>query len=122
MRAASDPLRVDPAHYSIDSETDGMLALRLKLGADETAPTAFIQDSLVVCLTECHVRIAIPKFSLLKAGASEPASSGYQVADIHMEAGTTRVIGAGMRSVINLSTKPVEMLLIERKNLGSDSR
>jgi hypothetical protein len=120
MRAASDPLRVDPAHYSVESETDGILALRLKLGPDETAPTAFIQDGLIVCLNECHVRVTQPKFATLKNGATEPEYSGRQTMDIHMEAGTTRLIGAGMRSIANLSTHPVEMLFIERKELGSD--
>jgi hypothetical protein len=39
-----------------------------------------------------------------------------------MEAGTTRLIGAGMRSIANLSTKPVEMLFIERKQVALDVR
>jgi hypothetical protein len=37
-----------------------------------------------------------------------------------MEAGTTRLIGAGIRSIANLSTHPVEMLFIERRQLGSE--
>jgi hypothetical protein len=93
--------------------------LRLKLGPDESAPTAFIQDALIVCLNECHVRVTLPKFTKLK-GATEPAYTGRQALDIHMEAGTTRLIGAGLRSIKNLSTHPVEMLFIERKELGSD--
>jgi hypothetical protein len=122
MRAATDPVRVDPAHYSVDSETDGMLALRLKLAADETAPMVFIQDSLIVCLSECHVRLTLPKFArfTIKKGATEPEYSGQQTVDIHMEAGTTRLIGAGIRSIANLSTHPVEMLFIERRQLGSE--
>jgi hypothetical protein len=120
MRAATDPVRVDPAHYSVESETDGMLALRLKLAADETAPKVFIRDALIVCLSECHVRLTLPKFAHFKKGATEPEYSGPQTVDIHMEAGTTRLIGAGMRSIANLSTKPVEMLFIERRQLGSE--
>lgn len=110
MRTGPDPVRVDPAHYGVESDTDGMLALRLKLGPDESTPMAFIQDSLVVCLSECHVRLTL---AILKKGTR-------QIVDIHMEAGTTRVMGAGMRAIENLSTKPVEMLFIERKDLGSD--
>jgi hypothetical protein len=113
----SDPLHVDPAHYSVESETDGMLALRLKLGPDETVPTAFIQDALIVCLSECHVRLTQPKLATLTVGATNPTYSGHETVDIHMEAGTTRLIGAGMRSIANLSTHPVEMLFIERKQL-----
>jgi hypothetical protein len=77
---------------SVDRETDGMRAMRLKLGADETAPTRLIQElALVVCLQR------------------------MPWVDIHREAGTTRVIDAGIRSMVNLSTKPIEMLFMERK-------
>ena len=116
-----DPVRVDPAHYSTDGSADGIIALRLRLGPDETTPMAFIQDSLVVCLSECHVRVTLPKFTILKKVTIEPEYSvTRQTVDIHMEAGTTRVMGAGMRAIENLSTKPVEMLFIERKEPGSD--
>jgi hypothetical protein len=128
MRTATDPLRVDPAHYSVESETDGMLALRLKLGADETAPVAFFQDALIVCLNECHVRLTIPKLALLNAGTTDlfsikekrPTYSGQQIVDVHMEASTTRLVGAGLRSIANLSRQPVEILFVERKELATD--
>jgi hypothetical protein len=130
VRSASDPLRVDPVHYSVESETDGMLALRLKLGPDEAAPLAYFQDALVVCANECHVRLIVTTpigARLLKVSAgSEISDKGKwirrQIVDIHMEAGTTRLIGAGLRSISNLSTNPVEMLFIERKELAADSK
>jgi hypothetical protein len=128
MRTATDPLRVDPAHYSVESETDGMLALRLKLGPDEMAPVAFFQDALIVCLNECHVRLTIPKLALVNVGTTDlfsikerrPTYSGQQIVEVHMEAGTTRLVGAGLRSIANLSTQPVEILFVERKELETD--
>lgn len=119
-RRKTDPVRVDPAHYSVESEADGILAVRLKLGPDENTPPAYIQDALLVCLSECHVRLTLPKRPILKAGAKEVEYSGPQIVDLHMEAGTTRLMGAGVRAIANLSTKPVEMLFIERKDLGSE--
>lgn len=126
MRTATDPLRADPAHYSTENATGGMLALRLKLGPDEATGMAFFQDALFICLSECHVRLTLPNFTVLNAETSfpfpikekRPTYSGLQVVDVHMEAGTTRIIGAGMRSILNLSTSPVEMLIIERKDLA----
>ena len=128
MRTATDPLRVDPAHYSVESETDGMLALRLKLGPDEMAPAAFFQDALIVCLNECHVRLTTPKLAVLSAETTypfpvkekRPRYTGGQTIDVHMEAGTTRLVGAGLRSIANLSTQPVEILFVERKELATD--
>jgi hypothetical protein len=130
VHSPSDPLRVDPVHYSVESETDGMLALRLKLGPDEAAPPAYFQDALIVCTSECHVRLVVTtpmSTRLRKVGAagSEITGTGkdrHQIVDIHMEAGTTRLIGAGLRSIANLSTNPVEMLFIERKGLAADSK
>jgi hypothetical protein len=122
MRAASDPVQVDPVHYRLEIETDGMRVTRLTLGPDEAAPVVYFQDAVVVCANECHVRLGLPKLAILKEGATEPAYSGNQMMDVHMEGGSTRVIGAGMRSVANLSTHPVEMLFIERKELAADSK
>lgn len=133
-RPEGDPLRVDPAHYSIESETDGMFALRLKLGPGEASPMAYFQDSLIVCTSECHIRLVAmaqaPGSVVLKSGKARNALltdtsiSGRQptsqIIDIHMQAGATRLMGAGMRSIANLSTQPVEMLFIERKELASD--
>jgi hypothetical protein len=60
VRAASDPVRVDPAHYSVESETEGMLALRLKLGPDEAArPMAYFQDALIVCINMARYAVKV---------------------------------------------------------------
>src|SRR5712691_7537394 len=37
LRAARDPLRVDPAHYHLELEKEGMRVLRFTLEADETS-------------------------------------------------------------------------------------
>jgi hypothetical protein len=123
-RSASDPVRIDPAHYSVESETEGMLALRLKLGPDEASPEVYFRDALIVCINECHVRLIITtrptRVKVLRSDLSD--SPKHEIVDIHMEAGTTRLVGGGMRSIANLSTQPVEMLFIERKDIATDSR
>jgi hypothetical protein len=123
----SDPVRVDPVHYSVENETEGMLALRLKLGPDEASPTVYFQDALVVCTNECHVRLIVTvqpnRVKVLRSdvsGAAKPPK--HEIVDIHMDAGATRLIGGGMRSIANLSTQPVEMLFIERKEIATDSK
>jgi hypothetical protein len=125
--SAIDPVRVDPVHYTIESETECMLALRLKLGPDEASPTVYFQDALVVCTNECHVRLIVTtqpnRVKVLRSDASGTAKPPkHEIVDIHMEAGTTRLIGGGMRSIANLSTQPVEMLFIERKEIAADSK
>jgi hypothetical protein len=103
LRASRDPLRVDPARYHLELETEGMRVLRLTLGADEASLMHYSRDALVVCLSECHIRLTRPDGIFT---------------DVHLEAGATRLLGSGMRSDKNLISKPVEMLLIERKDIA----
>jgi len=130
-----NPLRVDPAHYSIETEMDGMLALRLRLAPDEAATMAYFQDALIVCINECHVRLKIVAPQAPTGLSKKKANSGLlnepsdaknapspQIVDLHMEAGTTRLMGAGMRAVQNLSAHSVEMLFIEREDLALESK
>jgi len=57
-------------------------------------------DILAVCLKECHVRLTRPD---------------GKIQDLHMQAGDTRWVWEDTRSERNLSTAPLEMLLIEMK-------
>jgi hypothetical protein len=106
------------AQYHVDAETSALRVVRLTLGPDQTAPATYIQDAVLVCLNECHVRLALPASALLRATVTDssleptPVKVGQRLADIHMEAGATRVLGAGKRSITNLSSKPVEMLFV----------
>ncbi len=98
--AERDALRVDPQHCRLDFENERVRVLRFMLKAGETVPMHDEKDALLVCVTECQVRLA-----------RSDGSKG----DVHMEAGGTRWIFAGRRSESNVGAQPVELLFIEMK-------
>lgn len=96
-----DALTADPKHYKLELENDRMRVLRLKLKADEAVPVHDDREALLVCVVkDCHVRLARP---------------GGRSQDMHMQAGESRWIYADTRSEKNLSSEPLEMLVIEPK-------
>jgi hypothetical protein len=97
---AKDALTADPQHYKLEFENDRMRVLRLTLKADEVAPVHDDRDALFVCIKECHIRLTRP---------------GGRSQDIHLQAGESRWIYGDTRSEKNLSTQPLEMLVIEPK-------
>jgi hypothetical protein len=96
----NDILKIDPKHYRLEFDNEKARALRVTLGPDESVPMHDAAAATLVCLSECHLRFTPP--------------SG-RVEDVHMEAGQTRWIWDESRSEKNLSTHPVEILLIEIK-------
>src|ERR1700693_1553771 len=100
-----DALAADPKHYKLEFENDRMRVLRLTLKADEVVPVHDDLDALFVCIAvgsdkACHLRRTRP---------------GGRSQDIHMQAGESRWIYADTRSEKNLSSQPLEMLVIEPK-------
>jgi hypothetical protein len=95
-----DPLRIDPVHYKLDLENEQVRVLRLKLKGEEAVPMHDDKDALFVSLTECHLRLTRPD---------------GRVQDVHLEPGKTRWILGDSRSAKNLSTQPLEILIIETK-------
>ena len=100
-----DALAADPKHYKLDLENEHMRVLRLTLKAGEAVPVHDDLDALFVCIAAgsdkgCHIRLTRP---------------GGRSQDIHMQAGESRWIYADTRSEKNLSTQPLEMLIIEPK-------
>jgi len=95
-----DAWTADPKHYKLELENDRMRVLRLKLKADEAVPVHDDRDALWVCIKECHIRLARP---------------GGRSQDLHMQAGESRWVYAEARSEKNLSSEPLEMLVIEAK-------
>jgi len=100
-----DALATDPKHYKLELENDRMRVLRLTLKSDEVAPVHDDRDALFVCIAvgsdkACHLRLTRP---------------GGRSQDIHMQAGESRWIYADTRSEKNLSSQPLEMLVIEPK-------
>jgi len=102
-----DVLSVDRIHYRLDLQTERLRVLRLNLKADESVPTHEANDGLFVCLKECHLRLTDPL---------------GKIQDVHLENGQTRWIGAGTRTEKNLSTRPLEMLLVETVDEKGDTR
>ena len=97
-----DALAADPKHYKLELENDRMRVLRLTLKADEVGARARRSRRPVRLHAEgkCHIRLTRP---------------GGRSQDIHMQAGESRWIYADTRSEKNLSTQPLEMLVIETK-------
>lgn len=95
-----DALEADPKHYKLELENERMRVLRLTLKPDEVSPVHDDRDALFVCLKECHIRLTRP---------------GGRGQDIRMQAGESRWIYADTRSERNLSTRPLELLVIETK-------
>jgi hypothetical protein len=95
-----DALAADPKHYKLEFENEHMRVLRLTLKADEAVPVHDDRDALFVCIKECHIRLTRP---------------GGRGQDIHLQAGESRWIYGDTRSEKNLSSQPLELLVIETK-------
>ena len=95
-----DALAADPKHYKLEFENEHMRVLRLTLKADEAVPVHDDRDALFVCIKECHIRLTRP---------------GGRGQDMHLQAGESRWIYGDTRSEKNLSSQPLELLVIETK-------
>ena len=98
--ADRDPVRVDPQHFKLAFQNERVRVVHLTMKGSEGSPMHEEPDILAVCLKECHVRLTRPD------GKTQ---------DLHMQAGDTRWVWEDTRSERNLSTEPLEMLLIEMK-------
>jgi hypothetical protein len=100
-----DALIADPKHYKLEFENDRVRVLRLTLKADEAVPVHDDRDALFICIVvgsdkACHIRLTKP---------------GERSQDLHLQAGESRWIYSDTRSEKNLSTQPLEMLVVETK-------
>ena len=96
-----DVLRIAPRQCQLDRENERVRVLRLKVNGNEAVPLHDAKDALVICLAkECHLRLSPP------AGRAQ---------EVHMQIAETRWINGESRSVANLSSGTLEMLLIEPK-------
>ena len=96
-----DPLITDPGHFKLAFQNPMARALRLTLKGGEAVPMHEESEALAVCLKECHLRLSRPD---------------GKIQDLHMEAGDVRWVWEDTRAEKNLSSEPLEMLLIEMKN------
>jgi len=104
--ADRDPVRVDPQHFKLGFQNERVRVVRLTMKGSEGSPMHEEPDILAVCLKECYVRLTRPD------GKTQ---------DLHMQTGDTRWVWEDTQSERNLSTAPLEMLLIEMKTKQSRS-
>jgi hypothetical protein len=96
----TDGLRVDPKHFRFQFENRQIRVLRLTLQSDEFVPMHNSPDTLLVCVSECHIRLERPD---------------KRINDIHMDPGETRWVRSSIRSEKNLSGKSLEIVFVEIK-------
>jgi quercetin dioxygenase-like cupin family protein len=58
--ASGDPVAVDPTHYKVELENDQVRVLRITYGPHEKSVKHGHPASVLVCLTDFHVKFALP--------------------------------------------------------------
>ncbi len=97
---AQDPVKVDPKHYKVEFENDRVRVLHINVGAHEKTPMHAHPGSVLVWLTDAHVKFTFPD------GKTE---------DAHGKAGQANWSAAVKHAGENLSDKPIEVLQVELK-------
>ncbi len=97
---AQDPVKVEPKHYKVEFENAQVRVLRINYGPHEKSVMHDHPASVVVLLTEAHVKHSFPN------GKAE---------ERHGRAGETRWAAAERHLPENLSDKPFEVILVEQK-------
>ena len=97
---AQDAVTADPAHFKVQFENDQVRVVHVLQGPHEKSTTHSHPASLLVFLTDIHVRFTYPD------GRSE---------EVRGSAGQTRWIGPVTHQVENLADVPSEVLHIEIK-------
>ena len=95
-----DPVTVDPKHYKVELENDQVRVLRIKYGAHEKSVMHSHPDSVVIFQNDIHCRFTFPD------GKTE---------EHHFSAGETLYTPAGSHLPENLSTQPIDAILVELK-------
>jgi quercetin dioxygenase-like cupin family protein len=100
VASAQDPVKVDSKHYSVVSENDRVRILHIHYGPKEKSVMHDHPDSVVVFLTDLHVRFTLPD------GTTQEETG---------KAGDARFTPAGKHNPENLSNKAFDAILIELK-------
>ncbi len=97
---AQDPVKVDPKHYKVEFENDRVRVLHINVGPHEKTPMHAHPASVLVWLTDSHVKFTFPD------GKTE---------DAHGKAGQANWSAAVKHAGENLSDKPSEVFQVELK-------
>jgi uncharacterized RmlC-like cupin family protein len=98
--AGQDPVKVDSKHYKVDFENDGVRVLRVNYGAHEKSVMHSHPDSVAVFQNEIDCRFTFPD------GKTE---------EHHFTPGQTLFTPAGSHLPENLSSRPIDVILVELK-------
>lgn len=96
----ADPCTVDAKHYQVEFEDERIRVLRIKYGPHEKSAMHGHPDSFAVFLTDLHARFTYPD------GETE---------EIRGKAGETMYSERYEHLPENLSSKPMELVLVEFK-------
>ena len=97
---AQDPVTVEPEHYKVEFENDQVRVIRITYAPGEKSVMHEHPASVVVFLTDAHVRFTLPD------GKTE---------EVTAKAGTTEWAAGGQHQPENLGVGPLEVILIELK-------
>jgi quercetin dioxygenase-like cupin family protein len=98
--AAPDAVRADPKHYSVEAEDERVRVVRIRYGAGEKSVMHTHPASVLVPLTDSHVRFTD------EAGNADEAT---------FKAGDAVLLPATTHLPENLGGEPIEGILIEFK-------
>jgi quercetin dioxygenase-like cupin family protein len=103
---AQDPVKVDPKHYTVESENAEVRVLRIRYGPHEKSVMHRHPEGVVIMLTDANLRFHLAN------GKSEDRPS---------KAGETRPAPAETHLPENLSDQPFEAILVEFKGKAAKS-
>jgi quercetin dioxygenase-like cupin family protein len=98
--AAQDPVNVDSKHYKVEIENDQVRVLRVSYGAHEKSEMHSHPDSVAIFQSDVHCRFTFPD------GKTE---------EHRFRAGDTLFTPAGSHLPENLSSQPLDLVLVELK-------
>lgn len=99
-----DSVKVDPAHHQVVFENDQVRVVRWVAGAGDTTLNHSHPNNLNICLTEYYGKVTLPDGRISKVRA---------------EAGSVTWRQAGCHAVENVTSHPMEGILVEPKEPAS---
>lgn len=96
----SDPVSVDPKHYTIEAENERVRIVRARYAPGEKSPMHSHPALAAIFLTDAHVRFTYPD------GKTEEAEG---------PAGSTMLMEAVTHSPENIGGQPFDIILVEQK-------
>jgi quercetin dioxygenase-like cupin family protein len=100
-KPATDAVKADPKHYTVEMENEKVRVLRIRYGPNEKSEMHTHPPSVAIFLTDQHSRHTLPD------GNSE---------EMRSKAGEVRFMDAWEHNPENLSDRPFELIVVELKS------